>query len=280
MTELETIYHWLKTSKCIVITAGAGIGVDSGLASYRGDGGQWGSVETDTHQSVFEVVNPSALVEHPEFGWKMFASRLIEYTKTEPHHGFQILRSWIEQFQLDSFVLTSNVDQHFLKSGFHEDTIRELHGSLFYLQCSEPCHQEIWQHHLNLETIMVDIENRNYPTCPKCGKISRPNVYMFRDNTYLPQRSDRQKEKFESFLNRNKDHLMLVIEIGSGPHVQSIRKKTRMLGIDYHANILRINTKDSKIKPPHIGISKGALEALSEIDLYIKEREKGIQGNL
>ena len=63
---------------------------------------------------------------------------------------------------------------------------------------------------------------------------------------------------------------MIVFEIRSGPHVQSIRKTTRNLGIEYKAKIVRINPKDFKIKEPHIGIDKGALEALSEIDRYIK----------
>ena len=62
-----------------------------------------------------------------------------------------------------------------------------------------------------------------------------------------------------------------IFEIGSGPHVQSIRKKTRMLGIKYNADIIRINPKDYKIKEPHIGINKGALEALLEIEAFINK---------
>ncbi len=91
MEQFEQIYNWLKTSKPIVITAGAGIGVDSGLADYRGLGGQWGNVETETNKRIFEVVNPKLLTENPKFGWEMFSSRLIEYTNTEPHAGFKLL---------------------------------------------------------------------------------------------------------------------------------------------------------------------------------------------
>jgi len=270
MNKIEQIYNWLKTSKSIVITAGAGIGVDSGLADYRGSGGQWGTVETDTKKSVFDVVNPKLFIENPKFGWKMFASRLIEYTNTEPHEGFKIILDWIEKFSLDYFVLTSNVDNQFQKSGFDELKIRELHGSVFYLQCSIPCCDEIWKHHLDLNTIKYDIENEKYPICPNCGEISRPNVYMFRDGTFLSNRTNKQELEFQNFLNKNKDGDMLVFEIGSGPHVQSIRKKTRMLGINYKAKIVRINPKDAKIKPPHIGLEKGALEALNEINDYIE----------
>ena len=37
-----------------------------------------------------------------------------------------------------------------------------------------------------------------------------------------------------------------------------------MLGIKHQAKIVRINPKDSKIRQDHIGIAKGALEALNE----------------
>lgn len=44
-----------------------------------------------------------------------------------------------------------------------------------------------------------------------------------------------------------------------------------MLKTEYGAKIVRINPKDYAIKEPHIGIAKGALEALKEINLYIKQ---------
>jgi len=269
MHETEQIYQWLKMAKSLVITAGAGIGVDSGLSDYRGSGGQWGKVETENEKSVFDVVNPKLFLENPEYGWKLFASRLVEYTNATPHEGFKIILDLIDKFSLDYFVLTSNVDNQFQKAGFDQSRIRELHGCVFYLQCSLPCSDKIWEHQLDLNTIQAEIVNGKFPTCPVCGNISRPNVYMFRDNTFLPHRTNNQELKFLEFLEKNKNDEMLVFEIGSGPHVQSIRKKTRMLGLNYNAKIVRINPKDAKIKKPHIGLEKGALEALKEIEQFI-----------
>ena len=108
--------------------------------------------------------------------------------------------------------------------------------------------------------------------CPFSKVQARPNVYMFRDGTYINTRSEKQKERFQQFLKNNTGKNILVFEIGSGPHVQSIRMKTRMLKSDFAAKIIRINPKDFKIKAPHIGISKGALEALTEIDNYLNMR--------
>ena len=97
----------------------------------------------------------------------------------------------------------------------------------------------------------------------------RPNVYMFRDHAYNSSRSDTQEQRFQEFLARNVLNPIIAFEIGSGPHVQSIRKKTRMLGIEYNAKIVRINPNDFKIRAPHIGIQGGALETLMEIDALL-----------
>ncbi|MDF1549218.1 MAG: hypothetical protein P1P88_15435 [Bacteroidales bacterium] len=267
---LATIHDWLKTADAMVINTGAGMGIDSGLADYRGSGGQWGNVESETGKSVFDVVNPKNLLENPKYMWTFFGNRMKNYADTKPHNGFNILKNWIAKFELDYFANTSNIDGHFQKAGFEPDKIRELHGSIFHFQCSKPCSNQIWEINYNPQQIMLDANKGNYPTCPYCGAMSRPNIYMFRDNTFLSDRNDVQEKKFQEYLSQNQGKSMLVFEIGSGPHVQSIRKKTRMLGIHHQAKIVRINPKDFKIKEPHIGINLGALEALEGIDGYIQ----------
>ena len=270
MDKLEKIHNWLKSADSMIITAGAGIGVDSGLKDYRGNSGQWGKVENDIKLNAVEVVNPKYLAENPKYVWSMFVKRMFDYEKTIPHNGFNILLKWIKKFNLDYFVLTSNVDEQFIKAGFDKEKYRELHGSIFYMQCIKPCTQKVWRHTFNIETLIKDIEDEKYPLCPHCKELLRPNVYMFRDTSYIFQRSNEQEKRFQEFLSDNKNKKIIVFEIGSGPHVQSIRKKTRMLGLNYNANIIRINLKNAKIKEPHIGIDKGALDTLKEIDFIIE----------
>ncbi len=266
----ERISNWLKSSEAIVVTTGAGMGIDSGLNDYRGDGGQWGRVKENTKLNAIEVMNPKYLSENPKYVWEIFVQRMHAYHKATPHKGFDILLKWITNFELDYFVLTSNVDEQFIKAGFDENKYRELHGSVFYMQCNKPCSDNVWRYDFDLDKLREEIAEDKYPVCQECGELIRPNVYMFRDNTYLSNRSDEQENRFQDFLSRNKENEIVVFEIGSGPHVQSIRKKTRMLGINYNAHIVRINPKDYKIKEPHIGIGKGALESLEEIDDYIE----------
>jgi NAD-dependent SIR2 family protein deacetylase len=262
----------LEEADCIVINTGAGMGVDSGLADYRGNGGQWGQVETTTGESVFDVVTPHYLVEHPEYAWKMFLTRLKEYEATTPHEGFQILLKWIKRYNLDYFALTSNIDGHLQKAGFEVDRVRELHGTLAYFQSTRPdLYDKIWLNERSGKELLADLEKGIFPTCPHSHVLARPNVYMFRDATYLPTHSKEQDVRFQVFLERNKGKKMVVFEIGSGPHVQTVRMKTRMLKNDFGAKIVRINPKDFKVDEPHIGIAQGALKALQEIETYLSE---------
>lgn len=270
MQNLEIIKSWLENADAIVINTGAGMGVDSGLADYRGNGGQWGQVESDREQKIFQVVNPQAFIENPAYSWRLFGQRIKEYTTITPHHGFNILRKWIKNYDLDYFCLTSNIDGHFQKAGFAEENIREMHVTLAYFQSSKPdASKEIWKNELSGDEILANVEKGIFPTCKNSSAHARPNVYMFRDNTYINTRSNEQGQRFKEFLERNKSKQILVFEIGSGPHVQTIRVKTRMLKTEYGANIVRINPKDYTIKAPNIGIAKGALEALTEIDNYL-----------
>lgn len=272
MENFATIKQWLEEADCIVINTGAGMGVDSGLADYRGNGGQWGQVESTTGESVFDVVTPHYLLEHPEYAWKMFLTRLKEYEATTPHEGFQILLKWIKRYNLDYFALTSNIDGHLQKAGFEADRVRELHGTLAYFQSTRPdLYDKIWLNERSGEELLADLEKGIFPTCPHSHVLARPNVYMFRDATYLPTHSKEQDARFQVFLERNKGKKMIVFEIGSGPHVQTVRMKTRMLKNDFGAKIVRINPKDFKVDEPHIGIAKGALKALQEIEMYLSE---------
>ncbi|KOY86090.1 hypothetical protein AD998_07975 [bacterium 336/3] len=271
MQYLETVKNWLEESEALVISTGAGMGIDAGLADYRGNGGQWGQVETETGQSIFETVNPQAFIENPTFSWGFFAQRIKEYENTQPHEGFDILKEWIEKYHLDYFILTSNIDRMFQKADFDENRIRELHGTLEYFQAVDIEKEgEVWKNEQSGDEILENIAKGVFPVSPKTSLQARPNVYMFRDFTYINTISKKQEERFQAFLQKNKGKKLLVFEIGSGPHVQTVRIKTRMLKTEYGAKIVRINPKDYAIKEPHIGIAKGALEALKEINLYIK----------
>ena len=88
------------------------------------------------------------------------------------------------------FVFTSNVDNHFKFAGFDETKILECHGSIFHFQC--PCLWEIYE--ADVDQIEIDTENfvaKTIPTCPNsCNDAVRPNILMFGDWDWLPERTE------------------------------------------------------------------------------------------
>lgn len=270
MENYKTSADWIKNADAIVVLTGAGMGVDSGMQTFRGKSGKWGAIEATENKSIFELSNPISFIENPKWIWGLFAQRMKEYENTPPHEGFYLLKNWIEKLNLDYFILTSNIDQHFQKAGFEENKIREVHGSFGWLQSTKPKeNNEIWKNNLNLDTLAQEIEEGKFPLCKDNTTMARPNIYLFRDFDYLDTYSKTKLSFYEKFLSNNHNKKIVAIEIGSGPHVQTIRTKTRELITKNQAKAIRINPNDFAIKSPHIGINEGALDALKAINNYL-----------
>lgn len=258
----------LKKAEVLVITAGAGMGVDSGLPDFRGDKGFWRAYPPYERLGIsfVEAANPVHFARDPAFGWGFYGHRASLYRETAPHEGFKILLSWVERFRLDYFVATSNVDGHFQKAGFAEEKVYEVHGSIHYLQCTTPCSDAIWE---NTEEVPVDTSTmraRHIPLCPHCGVVARPNILMFGDFSWISNRTDAQGRRFADFLSRHREAKKVVVEIGAGTAVPTIRRLTEQLGRSPGVTAVRLNPREPQIGRPHISLPCGALEGLKAID--------------
>lgn len=258
----------IRNARALVITAGAGMGVDSGLPDFRGDEGFWNAYPPYRRLglSFVEAANPGHFERDPAFGWGFYGHRTNLYRQTVPHRGFQLLLDWAERFDLDTFVVTSNVDGQFQKAGFREDQILEVHGSIHHLQCLAPCRHAIWD---NREEIPVDLDTmraRHIPVCPHCGGVARPNILMFGDWSWLPDRTRGQEMRFDLFVEQHREHPLLVIEMGAGTAIPTIRYTSERLGDRRGAVVVRINPREPQIARPHLSLPCGALAGLADID--------------
>lgn len=130
----------------LLICAGAGMGVDSGLPDFRGRDGFWRAYPPLAKLGLaFEhIANPVWFRKDPGLAWGFYGHRRNLYTQTQPHSGFAILEKWTNAMPAGAFVFTSNVDGHFQKAGFDPARVVEAHGSLHWLQCAAPCHAATW----------------------------------------------------------------------------------------------------------------------------------------
>jgi NAD-dependent SIR2 family protein deacetylase len=258
----------LGRAGALVVTAGAGMGVDSGLPDFRGDAGFWKAYPPYERLglSFVDAANPGQFDRDPALGWGFYGHRANLYRKTVPHDGFRILRSWEERLPLACFVVTSNVDGQFQKAGFAPAQVLEVHGSIHHLQCTTPCCGAIWE---NEETVEVDDQTmraRRVPRCPWCGAVSRPNILMFGDYAWLDGRTAGQRASLDAFLEAQAAEPLVVVELGAGTAVPTIRMTSERLGRREDALVVRINPREADVRPPHLSIAAGALEGLAGID--------------
>lgn len=262
----------IRESDCLIVTAGAGLGVDSGLPDFRGRNGFWKSYPPYRHLDVnyMDLSRPEKFEEDPEFGWGFHGHCLKLFRDTPPHAGFQILRDWIGRFGLDYFAVTSNVDGHFQKSGFAEERVYEVHGSLYYLQCMTGCNLAVWP---NEEEIAIDPQTMRasaMPLCPKCGAVARPNVQLFADYVWVQSRCNAQRTRFNHFWKEADGKRAVVIEIGAGKSVPNIRLFSLALAQRDKCTLVRVNPRDYLVPKPHLSVEMGGLSALKGIDEYLR----------
>src|SRR3954471_23005971 len=105
----------IRSAESILIGAGAGMGVDSGLPDFRGNEGFWKAYPPfkKLGLSFIKLANPYWFRRDPEQAWGFYGHRRNLYRMAQPHAGFTILRRWSERAPGGCFVFTSNVDGHF-----------------------------------------------------------------------------------------------------------------------------------------------------------------------
>lgn len=255
----------LEQSDGLLIAAGAGMGVDSGLPDFRGDDGFWNAYPYLGERKIHfhRIANPRAFERHPRLAWGFYGHRMNLYRATQPHRGFDILQDLANNLLRGSFVFTSNVDGHFQKAGFAPERIIERHGSIHHLQCTENCGYPLWT--LD-EELLID-EKRcqllsDLPTCPGCSSLARPNILLFDDYGWDQSRTAGQLERLESWLTSVAR--LLIIEIGAGMNIPSVRKFCETQG----GFLVRINPRESDIPEGvlGVGIPRGGLEALEQVE--------------
>jgi NAD-dependent SIR2 family protein deacetylase len=260
-TALARAAALLRQADGLLIGAGAGIGVDSGLPDFRGDHGFWKAYPPLARLGVrfVEIANPRSFDAHPDLAWGFYGHRLALYRATLPHEGFTILREIGACMAHGAFVFTSNVDGQFQRAGFDPARIVECHGSLHHLQCTRPCSKAIWP----ADALQPDIDPATclmrppLPACPHCGALARPNVLMFGDGAWVDTRTEAQYARFEAWLARPRR--LAVIELGAGTDVPSVRRMCE----DRNAPLVRVNPREPEVRRgTGVGIAAGALDAL------------------
>lgn len=270
MRAAERAAETICSSDCLFITAGAGMGVDSGLPDFRGDYGFWRAYPALAKAKLrfHDIASPATFATDPALAWGFYGHRLQLYRDTIPHPGFALLQRWASSKRNGAFVYTSNVDGQFQKAGFSADRIVECHGSIHHLQCVDRCFAGVWS--ASELDIQVDAEQCRWigalPRCSSCGALARPNILMFGDWQWLDEREVVQQSRLQSWLPFV--HRPVVIELGAGEAIATVRRK----GESLQAPLIRINPRDfATQRPSDISLPLGALAGLQLIDQILSK---------
>jgi NAD-dependent SIR2 family protein deacetylase len=185
LVALQHAAELIEQADALIIAAGAGMGVDSGLPDFRGRKGFWDAYPALAGAGIdfTDIANSQSFNDDASLAWGFYGHRLALYRQTKPHLGFDILKRWADAMPLGATVFTSNVDGQFQEAGFDAAQIHECHGSLHHLQCMKLCCDAIW----SAKTIEPEVDMKQcritsaLPICPKCSGLARPNVMMFSD---------------------------------------------------------------------------------------------------
>jgi NAD-dependent deacetylase len=149
----------VRNAKSIAVLTGAGVSAESGIPTFRSNGGFW-------QQYRFEdLATPQAFERDPKFVWTWYEERRRGIAKTRPNAGHDALVE-MERRASDFTLITQNVD------GLHDQAgsknIIKLHGDIWIVRCTRCRGEEITRDEFN-----------DLPPYCECGGMMRPGVVWF-----------------------------------------------------------------------------------------------------
>ena len=149
---------------CVALT-GAGVSAESGIATFRSEGGLWEKYDPMIYASI------EAFREDPAKYWTIRGEFIRDYDTYEPNKAHFALAE-LEKLNILRHVITQNIDGLHKKAG--NKNVTEIHGSLRETYCLQ-CGQEF---------IAPHVPGGLPPYC-ECGGVLKPNTVLFGEQ--LPQ---------------------------------------------------------------------------------------------
>jgi NAD-dependent SIR2 family protein deacetylase len=123
----------IADADAILCTSGAGMGVDCGLGTFRGrNAGVWAPLKA-LGVDFSEMSCPDTFEEDPRAAWAFWRFRHQAYTKSAPHEGYRLVKSWGDAKEGGLFAVTSNIDGHWERV-LGSEKVHEAHGALTHMQ--------------------------------------------------------------------------------------------------------------------------------------------------
>lgn len=143
----------------IVVLSGAGMSAESGISTFRDNGGLWDQYD------ISEVATPEAWARQPELVLEFYNMRRSALAKAEPNSAHLALTRLEEHF--DVSIITQNVDDLHERAG--SKNILHLHGELTKVRSTK---NEFYIQDIGYQNIRIGDQ------CPDGGQL-RPHIVWF-----------------------------------------------------------------------------------------------------
>lgn len=294
LDSIQKLKKVLNQAETILIGAGAGLSTSAGFV-YDGERFQAHFSDFEKAYGIKDMYSggfyPFASLE--EF-WAFF-SRMIWINRyvNPPNPVYQKLLELVKD--RDFFVITTNVDHCFQKTGFDKNRLFYTQGDYGLFQCSEPCHKKTYDNEDTIRkmviaqgweidgdrnlilpedvTLKMTVPKDLLPLCPVCGKPMTMNLRS--DRRFVEDQGWHQaSSRYSDFLQSTKDRRVLFLELGVGYNTPVIIKDPfcRMTAQNPKATYVCINNGEA-ICPKWVGeqsicINEDIGKVLKDIQIF------------
>ena len=231
---IEKLSNAIKEAEAVIIGAGAGLSTSAGFVY---DGERFERYFKDFSEKYhFNDMYSGGFYpyETPEEKWA-FWSRFVyinRYMKI-PKPVYEKLLDLVKD--KDYFVITTNVDHCFQKTGFDKQRVFYTQGDYGLFQCSKPCHNKTYD---NEDTIRKMVLSQGYaiakdgilvengpiqtrvpseliPFCPVCGEPMAMNLRA--DDTFVQDEGwEVAAGRYSDYLQAHRNKKVLFLDAGTG----------------------------------------------------------------
>jgi len=154
----------------IVILTGAGISAESGLGTFRDEGGLW------AQHDIQDVATPEAFQRNPDLVHGFYNARRAHAAKAQPNAAHRALAKLEKDWRHNVDIVTQNVDDLHERGG--SKSVLHMHGELSGALCAR-CGKR-WKAPAVMST--GDL-------CAQCGQPgTRPDIVWFGEMPYQMDR--------------------------------------------------------------------------------------------
>ena len=150
----------------IVILTGAGISAESGLGTFRDEGGLW------AQHAIEDVATPEAFARNPALVHQFYNTRRAQAAQATPNAAHLALARLEAEFAGEVLIITQNVDDLHERAGSRN--VIHMHGALAGALCHTCDHRWI-----------APLEMSPSDACPSCtAQATRPDIVWFGEIPY------------------------------------------------------------------------------------------------